>query len=318
MVIWAIALFVLPDIVLGQNQEFHVFDGNEKQILTLKENGQLTDSQNGSVYFTTKGNIVFKGASNDKRNIHLLLQSTDIFGSQPGKVFNGSMRKVLFMVAGGKFYLGDKIDQVNSNEIAYFNRDAEGFSVLKSSVDDRVLAMVTPGEISNIQLTAIFFQIYESQKLEVAVQEQQEENYQVAVDRNEGTIRPYWGSRLNNEWMWDGRTLKPKWGNRPEDEWLFDGESLKPYYQSNLDDEWLWDESTQNFKNAWRNGKRDEWMWEEGVLKPYWDADLKSHFVLEGNTVKPYWGHRPEQEWVIDGYLPLPIIALVVLGLADR
>lgn len=318
ILVYGLWLAFLPFPGRAQQNVIHVFDAKEVEILQLSSQGVLSDARNNSVYFTIKGNIIFKGQSEAKKNIHLLVQSPDLFAKQPGKIFSGNMRKVLFTISQGVFFAGDKIDLFTPNQIAWYEKGKEDFLFIKNAADSSLIATITPGEVSNAELSAIFFYFYENYKMEVVLNENIATAHQAIIERNEGTIRPIWGSRLENEWMWDGRTLKPKWGNRPEDEWLFDGRSLKPYYQSNLDDEWLWDETTQNFKNAWRTGKRDEWTWEDGVLKPFWDADLKAHFVKEGNKVKPYWGHKPEQEWVIDGYLPLPVITLVVLGLADR
>jgi len=254
--------------------------------------GRLIDNL-GQIHYTVKGNIVFLGEGDRKKDILLLVASTNFFSRSRGKIHKGNMRRVLYSVLEGGIYTGDEIAEGHANKIAYFEKEKDNRFILKKAMTDSVLAEIHGARPAPAEFAAIFYYFNETQQLERAARTRQQEALAAEMGDSEGTIKPYWGSHIQNEWTWDGEILKPRWGFRPEDEWYFDGETLRPLYNPRMDEEWLWD--GQTLKNAWRNGPRDEWVWEGDILKPYWEPDIDDQWKLQGDVVKPYWGHNPDR-----------------------
>lgn len=90
-----------------------------------------------------------------------------------------------------------------------------------------------------------------------------------------GEIKPKSGATLLNTYTWDGKELKPKSGARLANTFVWNGKELKPKSGATLKNTWVYE--------------RHEWRQKSGATM--------------SNT------------WVVDGEIPVPVCALVVLGI---
>jgi hypothetical protein len=67
---------------------------------------------------------------------------------------------------------------------------------------------------------------------------------------------------------------------------------------------------------VWRNNRQLEWSWDGRILKPVWDTDWANQYMIQNGVIKPWSNVHTEREWQMDGEIPLPLIILVVSGLA--
>jgi hypothetical protein len=57
------------------------------------------------------------------------------------------------------------------------------------------------------------------------------------------------------------------------------------------------------------------WVWDGRELKPKMGAMPSNTWVWDGRELKPKMGAMPSNTWVMSGSIPVPVWALVILGL---
>ena len=128
------------------------------------------------------------------------------------------------------------------------------------------------------------------------------------------TIKPILGNQTVNEWIWDGKTLRPRWNVDQRLVWTFDGQTAKPMYGNNIYDQYSWD--GENFKSVWRTDNATEWTYDGRQFKPVWGTDWANQYIIEDGVVKPWSGVHPEHEWKMEGNIPVPVLILIISGIA--
>lgn len=125
-----------------------------------------------------------------------------------------------------------------------------------------------------------------------------------------GTIKRKWGN-AGDDYSWNGHILRRTWGSN-QDEWTFDGKQLRRTWETGRD-EFDWDGET--LQRRWNPGN-DIFTWDGETLKREWNTG-DDEFTIEATFAKSIWNNK-EDEWVITGHVPIPVIAIVILGIAKR
>jgi hypothetical protein len=196
----------------------------------------------------------------------------------------------------------------------------DGVIIVRESIDNEIIGAIAGKRLTNAELIAALHQFVLHYDLDKKTNERLETYYDetapVASNSEGSIIRLRWTNNPYMEWVWDGKILKPRWGMRQEDEWEFDGKYLKPVWGYAAQSEWSWDGSI--LKKFWSNDTKDQWIWDGQMLRPYWESDSKKEWSFDGEIFKPYWHSDPQREWEVIGEIPIPVIAIVVFGVADR
>lgn len=288
-------------------QQGYVTDSVGRKILGIKGN-TITDV-NGQVIFTVRGNLVFEGTSEKKKDIVLAVGSENILGNKSGKILTGNMKETLMGVRAGHFYFESMPTDDERFVVGYYQTTEGSFQSVYDHAGKPV-ADVYGEAISNGQLAAIFYLLYEQYDLDAPVRE-------VLADLNvnngtgQGTIKRLW-STGDDEFIWDGHMIKRRFNSFDYEEWTFDGRILKRlWYEGGI--EYEWDGSTLRQRWSTGDGTLEEFTWDGRVLRRRWNTG-NDEFIIQGNIVKRMWD-TGNDEWQIDGDMPIPVIALVVFGL---
>ncbi len=305
-----IVVFLMP---LAHGQENWVIQYKGHNIFHV-QNHQISDSA-GQVLYSIRANLIFSGASNKSEDMLYLVRSEDMLSRETGIVYSPDMRSVFYTTKKGRFYLGDEFDR---NRLLFSLKGNSHFILgVFDGQADTLLAKISGKEWSNTALVAglIALNLYFGMDEKVVAAKPDIRDY--ADEGNIiGSIRPAWHDDYQNEWAWDGHVLKPSWSERPEDEWTFDGKSIRPYWSYDINQEWKWD--GQFLKPAWNQNTDLIYEWDGTLLHPYWEFRMDDEWVIENGRARPKWSTDSSREWIIEGDIPLPLIALVILGYADR
>ena len=66
-------------------------------------------------------------------------------------------------------------------------------------------------------------------------------------------------------------------------------------------------------KRLWNTGN-DSFVWDGETLKREWNTG-DDEFTIQDGTAKRVWNTKGD-EWIITGEIPIPVIAIVILGIA--
>ncbi|MDB5284839.1 MAG: hypothetical protein JWO06_3914, partial [Bacteroidota bacterium] len=181
-----------------------------------------------------------------------------------------------------------------------------------SSANDSLLAYYAADSVPSSVAIIVAYTLTKRLGLEKMVAVQHSEP---AFQSNSfSSIKPVWGNQTANEWIWDGKILRPRWNVDPKLAWTFDGQTVKPQYSGNIYAQYSWD--GENFKPIWRSNKNEEWTWDGRLMKPVWETDWANQYIIENGVVKPWSNVHSEKEWQMDGDIPIPLIILILSGIA--
>jgi hypothetical protein len=96
-------------------------------------------------------------------------------------------------------------------------------------------------------------------------------------------------------WTFDGQTLEPVRGETLENTYRWDGEELAPVTGANPERIHKWD------------GRR---------LEPKRGSTFRLTWVFDGDTWERERGSSAEDTWTVEGTVPVPVAAVVILGIA--
>lgn len=291
-------------------QQGYVTDSVGKKIYGI-EGATILDAA-GNIIYTVRGNLVFEGTSEKKKDIVLAIGSENILGSKGGKILTGNMKETLLGVHDGKFYFESMPTDDDRFMVGYYQTTEGSFQSVYDHSGEPI-ADIYGEAISNGQLGAIFYLLYNQYNLDAPVRE-------VLADLNvnngtgQGTIKRLW-STGDDEFIWDGHMLKRRFNSFDYEEWSFDGRVLKRlWYEGGV--EYEWDGSTLRQRWSTGDGTLEEFTWDGRVLRRRWNTG-NDEFIIQGNIVKRMWD-TGNDEWEIDGDIPIPVIALVVFGLMRK
>jgi len=281
--------------------------------LFYASNNEIYSPNGKQLLYFQKGNIFFNGTTDAKENIFLLTTSMNIASDKQELVYEKDTRQPVYSFSNNKFYAGkiESEDLRDKYELIHVERVKKWLSFY-SSYNDSLLAYFNADSLPSSDAIVVAYTLIKKYELEkkLVIQQTQlpfeEEAY--------ATIKPSWGNTTANEWMWDGRILRPRWNVDPRLAWEFDGKVVKPQYGNNIYQQYEWD--GENFKPVWRSNRNEEWTWDGRVMKPVYDTDWANQYVIEDGVVKPWSNVHTEKEWRTDGTIPVPVMILVVSGIA--
>ncbi len=291
----------------------YVFLADTSKLFFVNNNEIYTTGGKQLLYFQ-KGNIFFNGTADDRQNIFLLTTSMNPGSEKLESVYEKDNRQASFTFTGKKFYSGktESDDLRPRTELIHMQR-LKKWLAFYASYNDTLLAYYNFDSLSPSTAIMVAYTLtkkFELEKMLVASQPIQK----VFENNAYATIKPFWGNTTANEWIWDGKFFRPRWNVDPKLAWTFDGETIKQYYGNNINLQYSWDGET--LKPIWRTNRAEEWSWDGRQLKPVWDTDWANQYIFEDGILKPWSTNHPEREWQMDGDLPIPLIILVISGIA--
>jgi len=308
-----VLLLISPLLLFGQIVE--ISDSTAKPVLIF-DNDRLIEAGSKKVFATVKGNTVFEGESDDIKDIVLLVSTENIFSrKQTGYGLNATQDEALFIIHSGGFFHKNAKSYSDEGMLAYYIKEDDDSLVLYKHSSDTVLCKVPPG-LSTGKQVAVFFYFLRKLELEKQVEKQIQKTTQLPASNDGrttyGSISRLWNTGLD-EFVWDGQVFKRKWSSFDYEEWTFDGTTLKRLWYPG-DEEFVWD--GEILRRKWYPSN-DEFEWNGTILRRRFGSPA-DEFIIQGNIVKRYFGGSSEDEWQIEGDLPVPLIALVVFGLLRK
>lgn len=305
----SICLLLFMSIAMWAQQGY-VSDTTGAVLFKLDDTQILTPTD--EVKFSITGNILFKGESQKKRDIVMLVNSNNVFGNKLGRGLADDMRTPIFNIYQGHFYLGGYATK-DEYLMAYYKKADDG-SIEVYKYDNTRLATIYGEALTNGQLAISFYLLMQQYGLD----EETRENLATMLTeagqnfRQSGTIRKLWNTG-DDEFIWDGYTIKRRFNSFDYEEWSFDGRTLRrAWYDGGS--EYVWD--GQTLKEQWSN-TNEEFIWDGKIIRSRWSQTGKS-FQVQGNIVRPVWDSTGDEEWQIDGNVPIPIVIMVVFGLLRK
>lgn len=308
---------------------------DSNSIIGRLQSGQLYIGPGEAAYFLL-GNTLYEGPKPDRDKILFLMGTTELFPKRPELVFFANGEDVAYSWRRGQLTLGrpgDFQDLEIMLEVRDLSTEEDGKDKRRYGVYDWadgawLGTVASPYPIRPAELIACLHLYVLHYDLDRRVNDRLaaitgDASYtgdsalvdSMAVDSmGSGRIfLPYGGQA--SEWIWDGETLKPAWGVRFEDEWTFDGRYLSPK-AGGTRQEWQWDGTI--LKPAWSAEPSLQWQFRNGTLRPFWNSSADREWRYIDGRIRPTYNPDPRRTWEVEGDIPLPVIALVVLGIADR
>lgn len=291
----------------------YVFLADTSKLFFVNSNEIYSANGKQLLYFQ-KGNIFFSGTVDDRQNIFLLTTSMNPASEKLESVFEKDSREASFTFAANKFYSGktESDDLRTRTELIHIER-LKKWLAFYASYNDTLLAYYHFDSLPPSAAIMVAYTLAKKFDLEKKIVAQQPLE-QVFQNNTNATIKPFWGNSTANEWIWDGKIFRPRWNVDPKLAWTFDGQTVKQYYGNNINLQYNWDGET--LKPIWRTNRAEEWSWDGRQLKPVWDNDWANQYTFDDGVLKPWSTNHPEREWQIDGDIPMPLIILVISGIA--
>ena len=294
-----IYLFIDSTTIIGKISDKHLYTGP------------------ADIGYTISGNMIYSGDTATKTTSVFAIDAKDILGNKTGVVFQPDGKTVQYIIMKGSFFLGDyPIKKEDDILLTLVPENDSLVRVFHGYFPDSLIGTIEGAMLQQAQIVAAAHMYIKHYQLDEGVRAHWQQLIDISSNSVGGLIHPTYDRGPYYEWVWDGKTLKPYWGFRPEDEWVFDGKYLKPVWSADVQSEWVWDGTI--LKPYWDQGVEHQWIWQDGRLKPFWNPNPDLEWVLEDGTARPMWRFNTAEEWTIEGDIPLPVIALVLLGVADR
>ncbi len=310
-------LKLLPILFFLSCTQFTFADGyiylsNKTPLFFISKDNVYSPDGTQLQYFI-KGNIFFTGETDEKQNIFLLATSMDINSEKTQMIYEKDNRAPSYTFSDGKWYLGNpqSEDIKAQSELLHVEKSGK-WMAFYSSITDSLLAYYLADSLPHFSAVLTAYSVMVKYKLSEKLADQKAAG--PFTQNTYSTIKPIWGNVTANEWLWDGHTLRPRWNVDPRLVWSFDGQILKQQYESNIYEQYEWDGET--FKPLWRTNRAQEWSWDGRIMKPTWDTDWANQYTIDDGVVKPWSNVHPEKEWHTDGAIPVPVIILVISGIA--
>lgn len=290
-----------------------IYLGDTTNRLFYGSNNEIYSADKHNILYFQKGNIFFTGAVDDRNNIFLLTSSMDFNSDKLQLVYEKDNRKASYSFSNNKFYLGKNESEefMAKNELIHVMR-AKKWLAFYSSYNDSLLAFYAADSLPSSAAILVAYTLVKKYSLETKVSAK--ENKLPFDDAPFSTIKPVLGNQTVNEWVWNGKLLRPRWNVDQRLVWTFDGQTAKPLYGNNIYAQYSWD--GENFKPIWRTNNAEEWSYDGTQIKPVWGTDWANQYIIDNGTVKPWSGVHPEHEWKMEGSIPVPVLILILSGIA--
>lgn len=281
------------------------------RLFYVSGNEIYSPNQQQLLYFS-KGNIFFTGSSDDRQNIYLMLTSMNPASEDLEEIREKDNRNASYSFSSNTFYAGlNENDEFRERNSLLYTKHVGKWMAFYAYHNDSLLAYYPYDSLPASTAIITAYTLIKNFKLEEKVSHKEV----LPFDNDKfATLKPLWGNITANEWLWDGQVLRLRWDSDPRYMWTFDGQTVKPLYGNNIYAQYGWDGET--FKPVWRTSRNEEWSWDGRLMKPIWDTDWANQYQIEGGVIKPWSNVHIEKEWQMDGNVPIPLIILVVSGLA--
>lgn len=300
--------------VFTQNKDIYLFIDSTTIIGKITENQIFTSPTN--IDYTLQGNSIYQGDTISRQQLLFLVNAKDILSKKAGLVYQNDSKTIQYITRNSIFYLGDHpLDEENEDLLSIVIKNDSLYHVF-SGIDGNQIGTIEGRFANQVQIVAAAHMYIKHYQLDDQVNVKMSS---LTLNNNSGGLaymRPANEYLPYYEWVWDGKVLKPAWGYRPDDEWSFDGKYIKPLWSADPQTEWIWDGGT--LKPFWDAGVEQQWIWKDNMLKPFWDSNPDLQWIFEEPYLRPMWSFDPTKQWVIEGDFPLPLMALIALGKADR
>jgi hypothetical protein len=276
-------------------------------------NNEIYSPDKQQLLYFQKGNIFFTGDNDSRQNIFLLLTSMDVSSDKLELIYERDSHQATYSFSDYKFYAGknETEDFKSKNELIHIQR-AKKWLAFYSSIDDSLLAYYNADSLPSSTAILVAYSLIKKYALENELSVRPERLH--FLPSPFVTMKPVTGNQTANEWIWDGKVLRPRWNVDQKLAWTFDGQTIKPLNSENLYEQYSWD--GENFKPVWHTNRDEEWTWDGRLLKPVWNTDWANQYEIDGDIIRPWSNVHPEKEWQVDGDIPLPLIILIVSGIA--
>ena len=290
-----------------------VFIGDTTNKLFWCSNNQIYSPDKQTLVYFQKGNIFFSGENESRNNIFFVTTSMDFNSDKLELLYEKDNRSATYSFSHNKFYLGknQSEDFQKKNELIHVQR-AKKWLAFYSSLNDSLLAFYAADSLPSSAAIMVAYTL--NKKLDLESKISLKQNRLPFDDAPFSTLKPVLGNQTVNEWIWDGRFLRPRWNVDQRLVWTFDGQTIKPVNGNNIYDQYTWD--GENFKPIWRTNNAEEWSWDGHQFKPVWSSDPANQYFIQDGTIKPTDGTHPEKEWKMEGDIPVPMLILIISGIA--
>jgi len=298
-------LFVDSTTIIGQFQDGTLYTGPEE------------------VAFNLVGNTLYEGNSTAREAMVYLVGILDPFGKKDQYVYFSDGTEIAFTMGRGVLYFGELSDPDLETLLRVVPLE-QGFWEIRSGINDQSLGVLAvEGELRAAEWFTCLHQYVLHYNLDRQVNARIAALYPgigtgTGADSMPvgGRMRLYLDGNPYYEWEFDGKILKPVWGIRSDDEWSYDGQYIRPVFGLVSRQEWVWD--GRMLKPYWSPEPANQWIWDNGILRRFWNNNPDEEWRLQDGLVGPHWSQDPTRTWVVEGNFPLPLVALIVLGIADR
>lgn len=276
-------------------------------------NNEIYSATGQQLLYFQKGNIFFKGNDDEKQNIFLLTTSMNSNSDKTELLYEKDKNMPVYSFAANKFYNGNvqSDDLKEKTELIHVEKIKKWLSFYASH-NDSLLAYYNADSLPSSTAILVAYTLIKKYDLDKQnISKREMPPFQTA---EYASLKPVWGNTTANEWLWDGKVLRPRWNVDPRLVWTFDGSTLQPQNSSNIYQQYEWD--GENFKPIWRTNKAEEWTYDGRLIKPIYDTDWANQYVMENGVIKPWSNVHSEKEWNIDGDIPIPVVILVLSGIA--
>ena len=290
-----------------------VYLGDTSHQLFYAINNEFYSPDKGTLMFFQKGNIFFRGSNDDRNSIYLLSSSMNFNSENLELLYEKDNRSPTYSFMNNKLYLGhnESAEFRERNELIHVIR-AKKWLAFYAAHSDSLLAFYKADSLPSSAAIIVAYTLARKLNLESKLTSKQ---YSIPFDDPQfSTIKPLLGNTTENEWMWDGKILRPRWNVDQRLVWSFDGQTAKPKYGENVYEQYSWD--GENFKPVWKTDNSKEWSFDGHEIKPVWGNDPSNQYSIENNVVKPTTGTYPQKEWKIEGTIPVPVLILILSGIA--
>lgn len=270
----------------------------ENDVLSVLQKDTLTP------VFTIKGNIIFSNQSQKREDILYLITGNDIFSKKGGQIISSANNKALYTFSKGKLFLGSSLYDKRMYD-GYFETNANNQTAFFITTQNKPLFFIDTVDIQASFLLAMAVYFIQSQQIDVKHFAQLEAQQPVAS--GSGTIRRLWGNNSQEDFIWDGLILKKRWNINEFDQWKFDGTYISRAFFDTGED-WQWDGTT--LQSRW-NTNEQAYVWQGNSLKAVY-GNTTDEFYIQGNIIKKAWTAVGNDEWEVNGEIPIPIIMMVV------
>lgn len=125
-----------------------------------------------------------------------------------------------------------------------------------------------------------------------------------------GEIHPKSGASFSNTYVWDGEELDPKSG--AGNTWVFRGNEVRPKSGASFENTYTWDGEELRPKSG--ASFEDTYVWDGTELKLKSGASFGNTWTFNGEEWELKSGSSFSNTWEVEGHVPVPVAAIVVLG----